>query len=131
VRKRLGNAHRRNKSPSPAPTAFHPDHSPAYRSDAAQHFSDLIYFQFKTNRKPKYGGGIQIIRQPHFNAPIRHKPCGTSPSQQPLICITQARQDPIQQGFQFDSSHNQKIPDENSMIAAFVRFPTIDHSPDQ
>ena len=32
--------------------------------------------------KIRYGTGLQIIRQPHFNAPIRRKPCATSPCRQ-------------------------------------------------
>ena len=35
------------------------------------------------------------------------------------------------QGLQFDSSHNQKIPNKSGTIAAFVSFPTIHLLPDQ
>ncbi|ABB07361.1 hypothetical protein Bcep18194_A3760 [Burkholderia lata] len=133
MRRRYSNVRHRNESPIRAPNSLHPDPGPVNRSDAAPHFPDLIYLQTKINQKKKQNStsSLHIIRERYFNAPAWLKPCATSPIQQSRIDIAQIHQTLIHQGFQFDSSHNQNIFDENGMIAAFVSFPTIHHPPDQ
>ncbi|WP_162631565.1 hypothetical protein [Burkholderia sp. JP2-270] len=112
------------------PVSFHPDYITAYRINATQHSLDFINFQAKITQirnKQTRQSATDIIRNPHFNATPRCEPCATPPIRQSRTHTDKITRTLIHKGFQFDSSHNQKISNEIGIVATFVIFLIIDH----